>query len=125
MISRLPDIWDEPFADVSQIPTYLVSQVARQQVTVSLSGDGGDELFAGYNRHAWLDRVWGRAAAVPTGARRSAGAALGRIPPAAVERVARATSFLRSVGRSETRRARWPSWPGSSPPRTPRMPIRP
>jgi asparagine synthase (glutamine-hydrolysing) len=94
VISRLPDIWDEPFADVSQIPTYLVSQVARQQVTVSLSGDGGDELFAGYNRHAWLDRVWGRAAGFPTGARRSAGAALGRIPPALVERVGRATSVL-------------------------------
>ena len=94
VISRLPDIWDEPFADVSQIPTYLVSQVARRQVTVSLSGDGGDELFAGYNRHAWLDRVLGRAAAVPDGARRSAGAALGRVPPAVVERVARATSVL-------------------------------
>ena len=90
VISRLPDIWDEPFADVSQIPTYLVSRVARQEVTVSLSGDGGDELFAGYNRHAWLDRVWGRAAAVPEGARRSAGTALGRIPPAVVESVARA-----------------------------------
>jgi asparagine synthase (glutamine-hydrolysing) len=94
VISRLPDIWDEPFADVSQIPTFLVSQVARREVTVSLSGDGGDELFAGYNRHAWLDRVWGRAAAVPAGVRRTAGSALGRIPPGVVERAARATSVL-------------------------------
>jgi asparagine synthase (glutamine-hydrolysing) len=90
VIPHLADIWDEPFADVSQIPTYLVSRVARQDVTVSLSGDGGDELFAGYNRHAWLDRVWGRAAVIPTGARRTAGSVLGGIPPVVIERGARA-----------------------------------
>ena len=89
VIPHLADIWDEPFADVSQIPTHLVSRVARQDVTVSLSGDGGDELFAGYNRHAWLDRVWRRAAVVPAGARRTAGSALASIPPAVIERVAR------------------------------------
>jgi asparagine synthase (glutamine-hydrolysing) len=94
VIPHLADIWDEPFADVSQIPTYLVSRVARRDVTVSLSGDGGDELFAGYNRHAWLDRVWGRAAVVPAGARRTAGSALGSIPPAVIERAARATRIL-------------------------------
>ncbi len=94
VIAQLPDIWDEPFSDVSQIPTYLVSQVARQQVTVSLSGDGGDELFAGYNRHAWLDRVWGRAAAVPDGVRRNVGSALGRIPPSVIERAGRAGGVL-------------------------------
>jgi asparagine synthase (glutamine-hydrolysing) len=94
VIGHLPDIWDEPFADVSQIPTYLVSRVARSEVTVSLSGDGGDELFAGYNRHAWLDRVWGRAATVPAGVRRTAGSALGRIPPSLVEGAGRATTIL-------------------------------
>ena len=94
VIPRLADIWDEPFADVSQIPTYLVSRVARQDVTVSLSGDGGDELFAGYNRHAWLDRVWARAAIAPRAARRTAGSVLGGIPPAAIERAARATRIL-------------------------------
>jgi asparagine synthase (glutamine-hydrolysing) len=94
VIPRLAEIWDEPFADVSQIPTYLVSRVARQDVTVSLSGDGGDELFAGYNRHAWLDRLWGRTAIVPAGARRTAGSALGRLPPAVIERAARATRIL-------------------------------
>ncbi len=94
VIPRLAEIWDEPFADVSQIPTYLVSRVARQDVTVSLSGDGGDELFAGYNRHAWLDRVWKSASVVPAGARRTTGSALGRIPPAAIDRTARATRIL-------------------------------
>ena len=88
VIGLLPDIWDEPFADVSQIPTYLVSQVARQRVTVSLSGDAGDELFAGYNRHAWLDRLWTRSQGVPPGVRRAVGGGLARMPPASVDRLA-------------------------------------
>jgi asparagine synthase (glutamine-hydrolysing) len=94
VIPQLADIWDEPFADVSQIPTFLVSRVARQDVTVSLSGDGGDELFAGYNRHAWLDRVWGKAAHVPAGTRRAAGSVLGSVPPAVIERASGAARLL-------------------------------
>jgi asparagine synthase (glutamine-hydrolysing) len=94
VIKEIPHIWDEPFADSSQIPTHLVSRVARRDVTVSLSGDGGDELFAGYNRHVWLDRLWGRVARVPAGARRTAGSALGRIPPGVVERTAGAAGVL-------------------------------
>ena len=94
VIPALPDIWDEPFGDVSQIPMHLVSRLARTRVTVSLSGDGGDELFAGYNRHAWLERLWRRSSGLPGPVRRSAGAALGSIPPALVESAARAAALL-------------------------------
>jgi asparagine synthase (glutamine-hydrolysing) len=94
VIPTLAEIWDEPFGDSSQIPTLLVSRLARSQVTVSLSGDGGDELFAGYNRHAWLERLARRSAAVPGGLCRLVGASMARVPPGAVDRAARLSGLL-------------------------------
>ncbi len=81
LVPRLPELFDEPFADSSQIPTYLVCELARQQVSVSLSGDGGDELFAGYNRHLWGGRVWSWMSRVPVSVRRAGSRALGGVAP--------------------------------------------
>ena len=69
-VDRMGAVYDEPFADSSQIPTWLVSGLARRDVTVALSGDGGDELFAGYNRHVWVPGIWKRLAPVPAPLRR-------------------------------------------------------
>lgn len=79
-VPKLADWYDEPFADSSQIPTFLVSELAREHVTVSLSGDGGDELFAGYERHKWGEKLWRRTGWVPRPLARVGAGAL-RIPP--------------------------------------------
>ena len=82
VIADLPNMYDEPFADSSQIPTYLVCKAARQHVTVALSGDAGDELFGGYNRYFWGPRIWNRLAWMPFSARQALGAAIESLPTA-------------------------------------------
>jgi asparagine synthase (glutamine-hydrolysing) len=86
VVPQLPVMFDEPFADPSQIPTFLVSRLARQEVTVALSGDGGDELFAGYNRYTAGRRLLRLAMQLPGPARRALGAAITHVSPAGWDR---------------------------------------
>lgn len=86
VIPRLPEFYSEPFGDSSQIPTHLVSRMARRYVTVALSGDGGDELFGGYTRYVWGRKVWDALRAVPHPVRRGLGATLQAVPQSLFDR---------------------------------------
>jgi asparagine synthase (glutamine-hydrolysing) len=81
VVPQLPSVYDEPFADSSQIPTYLVAKLARKHVTVSLTGDAGDELFCGYNRYVWSDKLWRTMSPVPFAVRSAIAKVAENIPP--------------------------------------------
>jgi asparagine synthase (glutamine-hydrolysing) len=88
VIPKLPDLYCEPFADSSQIPTFLVSQLAKQHVTVSLSGDAGDELFCGYNRYQMTNTLWRKLSFVPAPLRAFAAKGITALSPAAWDSLA-------------------------------------
>ena len=98
VIPRLPALYDEPFSDSSQIPTFLVSELARRHVTVSLSGDGGDELFGGYNRYFWATNIWRRVGWAPQPMRAALAGALMALPPSTWNGVFRGLSRFLPVG---------------------------
>ena len=83
VIPNIPTLYDEPFADSSQIPTFLVAQLARQHVTVSLSGDAGDELFGGYNRYQMTASMWEKLDLLPRSFRKVIAKGIEAIPPQA------------------------------------------
>ena len=104
LVPRLADIYDEPFGDPSMLPTALLCRSARQSLTVCLSGDGGDEVFGGYNRHVFGHRLWHGTQWLPAAARRAAGAALLVAPPRLVD----AGASLATRARAPNRRPRNP-----------------
>ncbi|HEX6967164.1 MAG TPA: asparagine synthase (glutamine-hydrolyzing) [Gemmatimonadaceae bacterium] len=92
VVPRLAEIFDEPHADTSQIPAYLICAVARRAVTVALSGDGGDEVYGGYNRYTFGERMLQRVGRVPRPVRRSVAAGIGALSPASWDRAHRAVA---------------------------------
>jgi len=85
VIPRLPDVWDEPFADSSQIPTLVLCELVRNHVTVSLSGDGGDELFCGYDRYVYGNRAWQALRLLPMPLRLTLAKVFDSLPHASLE----------------------------------------
>jgi asparagine synthase (glutamine-hydrolysing) len=94
LVPKMAALYDEPFADASQIGVYLVSRMARERVAVALTGDGGDELFGGYNRYIQAPAWWRRSSRIPQPLRKLIGAALRRISPVAADRMACGLSHL-------------------------------
>jgi asparagine synthase (glutamine-hydrolysing) len=95
VIPQLAQIYDEPFADSSQIPMHLVCKAARQQVTVALSGDAGDELFGGYNRYFWGPRLWRGLSRLPYPLRQAVSGAVATLPAGGWDTLARPLGVVR------------------------------
>ena len=87
VIPSLANIYDEPFGDSSQIPTYLISKFAKQDVTVALSGDGGDELFCGYNRYKITDQYWKKLQKIPLPIRKLISFGILKVKPSNIEKI--------------------------------------
>jgi len=92
VVPMLPDIYDEPFSDQSQIPTYLISKMAREHVTVAMTGDGGDEILGGYDRHTKIAGLWDKVKSVPM--RRRIFKTLSVMTPHQKEKVKRAFGLM-------------------------------
>lgn len=99
-VPQISGVHDEPFADSSQVPTFLVSRMAREHVTVALSGDGGDEIFGGYNRYFTGPEAWRRVAWMPAALRKALGGALGAVPPGLVDTLGGKLSRELAAGRA-------------------------
>lgn len=98
VVPRLPSIYGEPFGDPSALPSVLVCAAARREVTVALGGDGGDEVFVGYNRYVLGNRLWRRTRRWPLPVRRPVGAALARLRPGTVDRLLGGRGPVRNPG---------------------------
>ena len=96
LVPQLPSMYDEPFADSSQLPTHLVMKLARRHVTVALSGDAGDEFFGGYNRYFLGPKTWQRIGWMPKPLRRALGASMTAVPAQTINRLA--GPFASSLG---------------------------
>ncbi|MDQ2891396.1 MAG: asparagine synthase (glutamine-hydrolyzing) [Gemmatimonadota bacterium] len=97
VVPDLPQIYDEPFADSSQIATVLLSRLTRQHVTVALSGDAGDELFVGYNRYVWVAKLWRALRHVPRPLRRAAALAMMQVSPTTWDALVRRSQRMPSI----------------------------
>jgi len=94
LIPKLPTLYDEPFADASQLPTFMVAELTRRHVTVCLTGDGGDETFAGYNRHFWAPAIWDRIGKIPPRLRDFAASGMRLVPPKGYDTIFRLAENL-------------------------------